>query len=90
LQAEQKGPEEKINKAFRRILCRKPSAKEIGILKEYYAEQLQLFQDKKLDAQKTLAVGETPVNKSLNLEESAALMKVVTTIYNMEEAITKS
>ncbi|MBC7775765.1 MAG: DUF1553 domain-containing protein, partial [Phycisphaerae bacterium] len=90
LQAENRAVDDKIAAAFRSIICRKASPKELGILKEYYAEQLQLFRAKQLNALKTLAVGDSPVNKTLDLDESAALMKVVNTIYNMEEAITKS
>jgi len=90
LQAENKGLETNLSRAFRSIICRKATQKEMEILKGYYAEQLALFQAKKLDAFKTLAVGEFPINKKLNLDESAALMKVVNTIYNLEEAITKS
>ncbi|MFM9950951.1 MAG: PSD1 and planctomycete cytochrome C domain-containing protein [Saprospiraceae bacterium] len=90
LQAENKDLETNLSRAFRSIICRKATQKEMEILKGYYAEQLALFQAKKLDAFKTLAVGEFPINKKLNLDESAALMKVVNTIYNLEEAITKS
>ncbi len=90
LQAENQGLETNLSRAFRSIICRKATPKEMEILKGYYAEQLALFQAKKLDAYKTLAVGEFPINKKLNLDESAALMKVVNTIYNLEEAITKS
>ncbi len=82
--------EVQITHAFRSIICRNASPKEMEILSKYYAEQLQLFKAKKLDALKTLTVGDSPINKSLDLDESAALMKVVNTIYNMEEAITKS
>ena len=82
--------EEKINKAFRLIICRKPTSKELSILKNYYAEQLQLFQQKKLDALTTLKVGAYPLNDKLNPDISAAMMKVVNMIYNMEEAITKT
>jgi len=90
LQAENKGIETNLERAFRSIICRKATPKELEILKGYYAEQLALFKAKKLDAYKTLAVGEFPINKKLDLDESAALMKVVNTIYNLEEAITKS
>ena len=55
-----------------------------------YKEQLQLFQQKKLDAAITLKVGEYPLNKNLDMNQSAALMKVISTIYNMEEAIVKT
>ncbi len=90
LQAENKPIDGTIAAAFRTIICRKASPKEMGILQAYYTEQLQLFREKKLDALKTLSIGDSPVNKTLNLDESAALMKVVNTIYNLEEAITKS
>ncbi|MBK6995237.1 MAG: DUF1553 domain-containing protein [Lewinellaceae bacterium] len=90
LLTENKPLDDKIASAFRRIICRKPSSREMGILKEYYEEQLQLFNGNKLNALKTLLVGDSPINRNLNLNESAALMKVVNTIYNMEEAITKS
>lgn len=82
--------EDKINKAFQTIICRKPSDKERAILKDYFNEQLTLFKNKKLDAEKTLAIGALPINTQVDLNESAALMKVVNTIYNMEEAITKT
>lgn len=90
LQAETGKLEDKIATAFKRIICRDASAKEIEILQAYHAEQLALFQKKQLDALKTLRVGDSPVNRNLNLDESAALMKVVNTIYNMEEAITRT
>jgi hypothetical protein len=90
LVSEQSSAEEKINKAFRLIICRKASDKELSILKKYYDEQLQLFQQNKLNAQTTLKTGEYPLNKKLDLNSSAAIMKVVNTIYNMEEAITKT
>jgi len=90
LVSEQSSAEEKISKAFRLIICRKISAKELSILKKYYDEQLQLFQQKRLNALTTLKVGEYPLNEKLDLNVSAAVMKVVNTIYNMEEAITKT
>jgi hypothetical protein len=90
LVSEQSSTEEKISKAFRLIVCRKPSAKEMSILKEYYDEQLQMFQKRKLNAIITLKVGEYPLNEKLDPNISAVMMKVVNTIYNMEETITKT
>jgi Protein of unknown function (DUF1553) len=90
LLTEQTGIEDKINKAFRTIICRKASPKEQNILTEYYNEQLALFKNKKLDAEKTLENGASPLNKDVDADMSAALMKVVSTIYNMDEAITKT
>ncbi len=82
--------EERLKKAFRRIICRHATPKEQTILNEYYNFQLQQFKNKKLDAALTLKVGEYPPNNKLDANSTAALMKVITMIYNMEEAITKS
>jgi len=81
---------ERIVTAFRRIICRKPNEKESKILEEYYAEQLALFQQNKLDAAKTLKVGEYPADKKIDASQEAALMKTISTIYNLEEAIIKA
>lgn len=89
LLGEQSTVEEKINKAFRLIICRQPSATEKKILKAYYDEQLQLFQQNKLNAAVTLKVGEYPLNKQLNAQQLATVMKTINTIYNLEEAIVK-
>lgn len=80
----------KVKTAFRKIICRTPKETEMKILMEYYNEQLTQFQQNKLDALKTLKVGEYPMNDNTEKNQTAALMKTINTIYNMEEAITKS
>lgn len=85
-----KTTEENINNAFRSIICRKPTDNQLKILIDYYKEQLELFTAKKMDAEKILNVGEYPQHDKADKNKSAALMKVITTIYNMEEAITKT
>lgn len=82
--------QDEITTAFRRIVCRHPTETELKILTDYYNDQLQQFQQKKLDALKTLQVGESPLNEKENTEQSAALMKVIEMIYNLEESITKT
>jgi len=79
---------EKITKAFRLILCRHPQEKELAILTSYYADELKSM--KKADAEKLLTVGEYPVPANLDKITLAAMMKVVDTMYNLEEAITKT
>jgi hypothetical protein len=79
-----------IRQAFKLIICRNPSSNEERILNEYFNEQMIEFRSGRLDATKTLKVGEYPVNKKIDPNTSAALMKVISTIYNLEEAITKS
>ena len=82
--------DEKIQKAFHRIICRTPDKKETEILKSYFDEQLQQFKNKKLDAAATLNAGEYAKDDKPDINATAALMKVINAIYNMEEAITKS
>ena len=90
LVAEKTTSEAKLTKAFRRIICRQPSQREMDILKTYYEAQLSDFTHKKLDATATLLVGEYPALTTQDQNNTAALMKVISMIYNMEEAITKT
>ena len=86
----QSSADDKIKTAFHRIICRMPDPKELDILKNYFTDQLQQFKQKKLDAAATINVGEYPYDDKADVNTTAALMKVINTIYNMEEAITKS
>ncbi len=79
---------DKIEKAFRLIICRTPTQQELGILKGYYNDELKTIDQKA--AQKVLSVGEYPVPEGLNKITLAAMMKTVDAIYNLEEAITKT
>jgi hypothetical protein len=90
LNKEKSAAQDKIAKAFRLIICRKPVAKELQILQGYYNEQLQLFKQKKLDAEATLKPGEYEKDETVDKLATAALMKTINAIYNLEEAITKS
>lgn len=80
---------DKLTTAFRSIICRTPSSKEEKILGEYYEQQLQAFQQKKLDAELTLNAGEYERKKDVDATATAALMKTVNMMYNLEEAIMK-
>ncbi|WP_428664434.1 PSD1 and planctomycete cytochrome C domain-containing protein [Runella sp.] len=80
--------QDKISKAFRLIVCRKPTEKEVLILTSYYEKELKKIN--KSSAEKLLAVGEYPIPAQLDKTQLAALMRIVNTIYNLEETITKS
>ena len=90
LSAESINTDQKIAKAFRLIVCRTALPKELNILQGYYKEQFDQFSQKKLDATATITTGEykMPVNPDVN--NMAALMKVIEAIYNLEESITKT
>lgn len=88
LQQESGAPEAKIKQAFRRIVCRNPDAKEIGVLVNYYQQERTTMD--KSTAQKMIRVGESPLPQQADILEIASLMRVITAIYNLEETITKS
>ena len=79
---------EKLIKAFRLIVCRKPTDKEIEVLTTYYAEEDKTLNKDK--AEKLLAIGEYPIPEKINRKNLAVMMRVISTIYNLEEAITKT
>ncbi|NEU08055.1 DUF1553 domain-containing protein [Flavihumibacter sp. R14] len=81
--------EAKIKKAFRLITCRNPNEKEMNLLTSYYTDQLTVFKQKST-ADKVLTVGEYPIPAKINKTALAAMMGVITTIYNLEETITKT
>ena len=90
LMEEKTATDEKIKKAFHRIICRSANTKEINILKSYFDDQLKQFQQKQLNATETLNVGEYPGDKKVDANTTAALMKTISMLYNMEEAIIKT
>lgn len=81
---------DKISMAFKLIVCRQAKAAEEELLVKYYEDQLLLFQNNPDRAREFIQVGEYPAREDRNDTSVAALMQVVHTIYNMEEAITKS
>lgn len=82
--------EEKIEKAFTTIVCRKIKPKEKEMLLAYYEEQEASFSEKEKEAEKFIEVGEFPVSENRNTVKVAALMQIIHTIYNLEETIVKS
>jgi hypothetical protein len=81
---------ERLRKAFRLIICRQPEEKEMALLAAYYHDQQQTFAKAPAKAEKILSVGEYPLPQNINKPALAAMMQVVTMVYNLEEAITKT
>jgi hypothetical protein len=90
LEAESSSGNDKVVKAFRLILCRRPTASELSSLTQYYENQLAGFRKHPVNARKSLAVGEYPQATNEDAVTTAALMQVIVTLYNLEEAITKT
>lgn len=82
--------EEKVTLAFRKIISRQPAASEVDILLKGYQEEHDRYVADPAAAKKFLMVGDYPQNNSLDPLECAAMMHVVTIIYNLDEAISKS
>lgn len=90
LMLEKVSSKEQYEKAFRMIICRKPSAKELELLTTFYNDQLALFKKGISNATATIQVGEYPKKEIADKNALAALMKTINAIYNLEECITKS
>ncbi|XOV95364.1 MAG: PSD1 and planctomycete cytochrome C domain-containing protein [Bacteroidota bacterium] len=82
--------EEKVLKAFRLIICRSPKEEEKDLLLGYLNESKEHFANDQEKAASYLDVGEFPTDVNRDDLSVAALMQVIHTIYNMEEAIVKS
>lgn len=82
-------PEVGIEKAFRLIVCRKANDQELRLLTDYYQDQLAVFKQPS-KAMEILTVGEYPIPSTLDKTCLAAMMTVISTIYNLEETITKT
>lgn len=87
---ENKDEEHAISSSFKRIVCRDLSSEEKSILLSYYKDQLKRFNENPDQVLPTLSVGEFPLEEKNINPETAALMQVIVSIYNLEETITKS
>ena len=83
------GNDDRISIAFRSIICRRPSQEEVELLSNYHEVLKNEFSIDPEKSEVFVEVGEYPL-ESDNKVELAALMQLIHTIYNMEEAITKS
>jgi hypothetical protein len=87
---EKSSVEEKIEKAFRSIVCRTPKEEELEVLVRYLKESEDAFSQANEKAKQLISVGEYPHANIDNIVQLASLIQVIHTIYNMEESITKT
>lgn len=90
LMAQAGNPQAKIETAFQAIVCRKPKADEVSQLMSYYEVEKANFARTPDKAEKFVQAGEYPRSPVSDVVALAALMQVVHTIYNLDEAITKT
>lgn len=79
-----------IEHAFIRIVNRRPEDRETKVLNDYFHETADSLSKNNGTAEKILDIGEYPQDSKIDVVKHAALMQVISLIYNMEETITKS
>ena len=72
-----------IEKAFRLIICRKASDKEINLLNDYYRTEKDHFNKNLIDAEELISIGEFKHKNAKDKASLAAMIEVIMTIYNM-------
>lgn len=80
---------ERIAKAAQLILCRKATEEEKEIFTRLFEDEKKFYEADSADASERLQAGEYPHETVEDVNATAALMQVVSTMYNMDEAITK-
>jgi len=77
-----------VKEVFRKILVRSPESEELEVLDAYYRDALENFTVQTGEAEKLLALGNSPPRES-DPAQTAALMLTAQVIYNLDETITK-
>ncbi|MBB6051183.1 DUF1553 domain-containing protein [Armatimonas rosea] len=89
LMLESANPNQRLTSAFRRICARRPSARELDILRSSYERTRVAYELDPEQATAFLSMGESKRNPNLALAEHAALSQVCLSIFNLDEALTK-
>jgi hypothetical protein len=82
-------PEDWVGSAFEKVLCRKPTARELELLKKSFDRQHAIHAADPSSAGKFLKVGESPRDESIPAERHAALASVCLGLFNLDEAMTR-
>jgi hypothetical protein len=90
LMAQEGTIDDKVGKAFRLVLCRKGTDKEIGILKNYFEAEKKIFETTPEEGEKLISIGEYKHQEVSDRPALAAMIEVIMTLYNMEEAIVRA
>ncbi|MBA4188018.1 MAG: hypothetical protein C0467_08365 [Planctomycetaceae bacterium] len=86
---ETKEPDERLTLAFRRVAGRRPTSKEIDVLRRNLEFQITEFRDNPAAAKKLLAIGDTKPDEKLDQAELAAYTTVCNLLLNLDEVVTK-
>jgi hypothetical protein len=81
--------DDRLSKAFRLVMCRRPTRFDLEILRRAYEKQAAMFAKDMAGARSLLAVGESKRDETLDVVEHAALSAVCLAILNLDEALTR-
>jgi predicted ATPase len=76
----------RLTKVFRLATRRHPIAAEMAAMRDYYASQLQRYASDREAAVQLVSVGVTPVDKSIDPVQLAALTNLTTVVMNTPDA----
>jgi hypothetical protein len=79
--------EDALENGFRRIVCRKPSKKELAILLSYYEDEKAFFKNEPKKILALQKIGEYEHKNVKDLVGFAALLQTYQMIFNMEETL---
>jgi hypothetical protein len=82
-------PDVRLALAFQRITSRKPTDRELAVLKRGLEHHAAEYRKDPARVAKLLSLGEAKVDKALNAAELAALAEVCRMILNLDESVTK-
>jgi hypothetical protein len=81
--------EQKVERVFRTIVCRKPKANEIAMLFDYYQKEKNKFNQDKKKSAGYLSAGELDQIITKDIAQAAALMQVNQMLFNLDETTVK-
>ena len=75
--------------AFRKVLCRTPTAKDLQRLSRAHQKQLEIYQSDETAALALLSIGQAKRNTDLQAPQHAAMTAVCLALLNLDEALTR-
>jgi hypothetical protein len=81
--------DEQLTAAFRRVVCRAPTDRDLNHLRRAYENQAAICRADPESVKAFLSVGATPRDESLDAADHAALTAVCLGILNLDEALTR-
>ena len=81
--------DDRLRYAFRRVLSRSPSPRELKTIQGVYQRQKEIYTKNRNAATQLISNGQQPAAKGLDPIELAAWTNVASVLLNLDEAITR-